>query len=366
MWPEQLVERFEHLADSQVLDLLHRSGEVAPEVAQHVLPLELVVGDEIELLLEVGGEVVFDVAFEEALEEGDDQPPFVLGDQALFLDAHIVAILQDRQCRGIGRGSADAELLHVLDERGFRIARRGLGEVLLGLDALVLEMIALRQRRQPAALLVFLVAAFLVEPEETVEHHDRAGGSEAVGLAVAALHVDVRRRLLELGRCHLARHRPLPHELVEPRLVALQALGHLVGRARHVRRPDRLVRLLGVLGLGLVLADEGRHVALAEVPLQLAPDLGDGLGRDLHAVGSHIGNEADRLAADVDAFVQALGHLHGLARREAELARGLLLQRRGGERCVRIAPHRLLLHRRDAEVALLDSRLDGVGRGRRP
>ena len=84
-------------------------------------------------------------------------------------------------------------------------------------------------------------------------------------------------------------------------------------------------------------------------------------GRDLHAVGSHIGNEPDRLAADVDAFVQALGHLHGLARREAELARGLLLQRRGRERRVRIAPHGLLLHRRDAEVALLDSRLDRVG-----
>ena len=46
----------------------------------------------------------------------------------------------------------------------------------------------------------------------------------------------------------------------------------------------------------------------------------------LDAVGAHIGDEPDRLAADVDAFIEALGDLHGLGRGEAELARGFLLQ----------------------------------------
>ena len=79
--PSILVQRLEHVADAQVLDLADRRREVAPEVAQHLAPLEVAVGDEVELLLQVGGEVVLDVALEEALQEGDDQPPFVLGDE---------------------------------------------------------------------------------------------------------------------------------------------------------------------------------------------------------------------------------------------------------------------------------------------
>ena len=76
---QHLVERVEHLRDAQVLDLADRAGEVAPEVAQHVLPGELVVGDLVELLFQVGGEVVFDVAGEEALQERGHQAALVLG-----------------------------------------------------------------------------------------------------------------------------------------------------------------------------------------------------------------------------------------------------------------------------------------------
>ena len=64
-------------------------------------------------------------------------------------------------------------------------------------------------------------------------------------------------------------------------------------------------------------------------------DAADGVDRFRHdrdAVGSHVGDEADRLAADVDAFIEALGDLHRLLGREAELARGVHLQRRGRER----------------------------------
>ena len=46
-------------------------------------------------------------------------------------------------------------------------------------------------------------------------------------------------------------------------------------------------------------------------------------------VGPHVGDEPDRaLARQVDAFVQALGERHRLARREPELAGGFLLQGR--------------------------------------
>ena len=178
--------------------------EVAPEVAQHVLPLELAVGDEVELLLEVGGEVVLDVALEEALQERRDEPALVLGDQPLLVDADVVAVLQHGERRGIGGGPADAELLHALDQRRLGVARRRLGEMLLGLDAAVLQRVALRPAAagggcrpprppRPCRSRAAVVAAFLVELEEAVELHDRAGGAQAVGLAVAARHRRSRR-----------------------------------------------------------------------------------------------------------------------------------------------------------------------------
>src|SRR5262249_32097290 len=71
--PQKLVQRLEHIANPQVLDFADGAGEVAPEIAQHVLPFELAVGDEIELLLEVGGEIELHIALEEALQEGGDE-----------------------------------------------------------------------------------------------------------------------------------------------------------------------------------------------------------------------------------------------------------------------------------------------------
>ena len=372
---QDLVEGFQHLADAQILDVVDRAGELAPEIAQHVLPGELAVGDEVELLLEVGGEVVLDVALEEAFEEGDDEPPLVLGDQALLVDAHILALLQHGQRRGVCRRPADAELFHLLDQRRFRVARRRLGKVLLGLDRAVGDLVALVEHRQAAAGVVLvgrhvvlalggvqaLVASLLVDLEEAFELDDRAGGAQRVGLAVAALHLDVGRRLLDLGGRHLAGHGTLPDQLIQPRLVLLEVLGDVRWLARHFRGADRLVRFLGVLRLGLVFADEGGDEPLRVFARDQPADGVDRLRHDGDAVGSHVGDEADGLAADVDALIEALGDLHRLLGREAELARGVHLQRRGGKRRVRVALDALLVDRDDAEVALLDGRLDGVG-----
>ena len=75
----------------------------------------------------------------------------------------------------------------------------------------------------------------------------------------------------------------------------------------------------------------------------------DRFGGDLHAVGAHISNEADGLAVDVDALIEPLRHPHGVGRRKAELAAGFLLQRRGGERRLRMPLHRLGVDRSDGE-----------------
>ncbi len=119
MRPEHIVQRIEHLGDAQIADVVHRGDELAPEVAKHVLPVELAGGDEVELLLEVGGEVVFDVAAEEAFEEGGDQPALVLGHEPLLVDPDIFAVAQHVEGRGIGGRPADAELLHLLDQGRF-------------------------------------------------------------------------------------------------------------------------------------------------------------------------------------------------------------------------------------------------------
>ena len=62
-----------------------------------------------------------------------------------------------------------------------------------------------------------------------------------------------------------------------------------------------------------------------------------GLVGQRHRVGTHVGDEADGAFAEIHAFIELLRQAHGALRGEAELARGFLLQRRGGERRRRIA-----------------------------
>src|SRR5690606_15240207 len=131
-------------------------------------------------------------------------------------------------------------------------------------------------------------------------------------------------------------------------------------------RPDRLVRLLGVLGPGAVGARLVRQVAIAVVLGDLAAAGGERLARELHAVRAHVGDQADGLAVEIDPLVQALGGAHGAIGAEAELARGFLLQGAGRERRRRVALDLLLLEAVDAELPRLDrgDRALGVGLAR--
>ena len=119
---------------------------------QHLLPVDFAVGNAVELLFQVGGEIVFDIALEKALQESDHHAALVLRHQPLLVDAHIAAVLQHLQDRGVSGGAADAEFLHALDQGGFRIARRRLGEMLRGIDRLLFQQFAFAHRRQAAAL----------------------------------------------------------------------------------------------------------------------------------------------------------------------------------------------------------------------
>ena len=336
---EELVEL---RGDGGGLLLHHLAGarlEVAPEGFQHRLPLRAAAGHVVQLFLQLSGIVEADVLFEEALEERGDESATLFSEEAVLLDAHVIAVLQRLDDRGIGRRATDAEFLHPLDQRRFGEARRWLGEMLFGGDVLLRRRIAVAQARQAARFLVLaVVLPFLVQREEAGEEHDLAGRAQHVATR-AVRHLD--RGALHACRRHLAGERALPNEVVQARVIAAtDAILAEIGRA------DRLVRFLRVLRLGLILARRIGDVATVVT-------LGDRLARGrngaavhLHAVGAHVGDRA--------ILIQALRDAHRMVGREAELARRLLLQRRGGEGRRRVARRRLGLDRLDREAPRLD------------
>ena len=113
------------------------------------------------------------------------------------------------------------------------------------------------------------------------------------------------------------------------------------------RRAHGLVRFLRVLRLRPVHARRVRQRVRAVQPRDDRADLAHGLDCEVHRVGAHVGDETDRALAEIDAFVEPLRDAHRALRAEAELARGFLLQRRGGERRRRVALALLLLDVRD-------------------
>ena len=93
------------------------------------------------------------------------------------------------------------------------------------------------------------------------------------------------------------------------------------------------MRFLRVLGLGLVeLAVLGQRMRAVALRDDLA-QFDDRIDREVGGIGAHVGDEADLalVGAQRHAFVQPLRQAHGAVGREAELARGLLLQRGGDE-----------------------------------
>ena len=141
--------------------------------------------------------------------------------------------------RRVGRRTADAALLQLLDERRLRVAGRRLREVLLGLEAVIVEVLALGERGQ-LVLAILVPSPHLVE---AVECEDRAVGAEDV---LAAIYLDL--GLVVDGRRHTARHEAAPDEVVQPVLVGSQVLANRFRRAIDLSRPDRLVSVLRARG----------------------------------------------------------------------------------------------------------------------
>ena len=313
------------------------------ESGDHLVPRDVALGHAVELLLDVGREIIvddrcellFEVVVHQHTDIGGLQPVLLLAEalaerlgrhaaareRQLFVGAllpllalldHITAVDDRRDGRCIGRRAADTQLFEPLDQRRLVVARRRHRETLRGRNGLIEHLVARREfGQQPFAVLGrLLVGRLRIEPQETVETHHFARGNE---LFAAAVDRDRDRRAVQLGRNHLRSDRALPDQVVEP-LFGRRTLDRL---PLDIRRADRLVRLLSPFGLGLVVMV--RRILLAVEIRDLLLALRQRQRREVHRVGTHVGDET--------LLVEVLRDGHGLRNRHPQLAPRLLLQR---------------------------------------
>ena len=321
------VQCVENIGDAQFLDVIDITREVAPEIAQNVFPGKLAVRNKIELFLKVCREIIFHIALEETLKEGGDQTTLGFRNELALVDGDVFAITQRGQSRGIGRRTTDTEFFHLLDERSFRIARRRFGRMLGRIDLLARQSFTGTNFRQLCTILVVVLffAMIHIGCEEAIELSDRPiGAQHGRARAVDRLNVDC--CTLNVGSLHLAGDGALPDELIEPRLIVIEIATHILRVTREIRWPDGFVRFLCVLCLAGIIARLFRHIFCAEAFADGVAGRVDGFWSYLHAIGTHIGDQAGSLAANIDTFVKSLRHLHGARGRKSELAGCGLLQ----------------------------------------
>ena len=334
--------------------VLARAVGAEEEAGQELRAVLLARGDTVQVALHRGREVVVDQVRQVLLEQarhGERQPR---GHQVLAAVRHVPAVPDRLDGGRVGGGTADAELLHGLDQRGLRVAARGLGLVAVGGGLGQGRGIALGDVRQGLLRVVLfrvvtaLVATLLVGQAEARGGDNRARGR---GQHVVARAVDLnagehanRRRVAE-GVGHLRGDRALPDQVVQGQLLLRQGTRNLARRAEMIAGgTDRLVRLLSSLRRGAVQA---RGLSHGLGPVELGGLLAGGVDRlagQRRGVGTHVG--------DVTGLVEGLGGAHRRGRVPVQLARRLLLEgrrREGGGRA--------------ATVGLAGHRVDDRGRG---
>ncbi|MNZ46308.1 hypothetical protein D3C78_639860 [compost metagenome] len=305
--------------------------EVAVELVEQVLPVALALGHVVQVLFHAGGEAVVHQVGEALVEALGDDVAHLLGVETPVVGGDVTAFLDGRDDRRIGGRTTDTALFQLLDQAGFGIACRRLGEVLAGVEFDQLECVALVHDWQHV---VFTRLALLRQDlGVTVELEDAALGTQ---LEIAGSHADGGGQVFR--RWHLAGDELAPDQVVQALGIALHA-GQLGRLEVDVGRADRLVRLLGAF-LARIEIRLGRQVFLAELAVDETAHHIDGVGRQVGRVGTHIG--------DVAGLVETLGHHHGLLHTEAETIARRLLQGRSDEGGRGLAGSRLVFALGDA------------------
>ncbi len=338
------------------------------EVAQVAVAGALAGRDVVERRLHVGGELGVDQAGELPLEQVVGGERGEGGNQLLTLLADVPAGLDGLDDAGVGARASDALGLEKLHQARVGEPRRRLGLVPFRPHLAAAQRLVDGEWGKRLVTVVEgglgIVAAFDVGAEEPWEQHGAAAGAEGQAGILRRLHDAVQRRRagqlrldargdeLQARLGHLRGDRALPDEIVQSGLDTCEAM--LVGRAHlRARRTDGFVRLLGVARRLPVLTWRRAEVGVAVALRDRLSARVDGLFGEVGGVGAHVG--------DVAVLVEALRHAHGVARRKAELAAGLLLERRGGERRGGCAGRFPFLHRRHAPRSLAGSACQSSG-----
>src|SRR5690554_1284829 len=103
-----------------------------------------------------------------------------------------------------------------------------------------------------------------------------------------------------------------------------------------------------------------RNVVVAVILPDHPACRGDRLACNLDAVGSHVGDQTDSLAADVDTLIEPLRDLHGALGGKTAFARRFLLQGGGGEGGPGMTLLGLRLDRGNREVGAFEEGLDRI------
>ena len=311
------------------------------ELADGLAPGNLPRFDLVQLLFHARGVLNVEDIVEVLQQQPGHHSAQLGGVEPTALLLHVLAFLNGGEDGGVGGRTAHAVGFQFLHQRGLVVARRRLGEVLLGQKVAELEMFTLGHGGEPVfGLLVFfvdLVLALFVDPEKAAKLEHRPGGAKEVIAGVLAARRDVDGGLVENRGRHLAGHEAVPDQAVEFEFVLRQILGHVVGAVLHGSGADGFVRILGLL-LGLVNIGGLRQKLRPELDRDISARFLQRVFGNPRGVRAHVGDQADRaLFAQLDALVEPLRQDHGALDAEAQLARRFLLQCGGDEGRHRIA-----------------------------
>ena len=159
----------------EALVTLEELGEVGQ-------PLFLAGGDVVEAVLHLRGEAGVHQLGEVLLQQGRHRKGGEAGGEGVVLEGGVTPVGDGANDAGVGRRPANALFFEHLHQGCLAVARRGLGLVAQGFDALAVGGISHRQGRQQHLLAlkgrIGIVAALHVGPEEAGEINPLARGPE--------------------------------------------------------------------------------------------------------------------------------------------------------------------------------------------
>ena len=255
---------------------------------------------------------------------GAHHAPKIGGHKVALLEAHILPVLQGRNDGRVGGRTPNAQFFQLAHKACFAETGRRLGELLFLVELFEREGLPCGKGRQLGV--GFFLAA---------RHGRQKAGKQqalALGLPLGMRARNSGRSIVKARTGHLRGHKAGPYEPVQVVLLWRQVAFHFIGGDIYI---NRAYGFMGILRAALGLVNPG---PLGQIFLAKAA-FNKGLGRvtgfvgNACRVGTHVGDEGGEApVAQFNAFVEALGNIHGALGRVRKTLVGGLLQGRGDKR----------------------------------